>query len=395
MNVVHVIPGAGPSSFGVGPVALNLVSEQNAAGCPAELWSLDSEADRQWSIASSGLPSHSFRRFTASSPGVLKWSREMECTANQEAAQISVVHQHAIWTGLSRVTSMLRERHGIPAVVTPHGALEGWALLKSRLKKKIALALYEKNNLHQASCLQACSEQEKEGFREYGLTNPIAVIPNGVSSAWLQSTGNAEAFRQRFNIPSDKRIMFFLSRVTPVKGLLMLLEALQTIRNLMDDWILVIAGSDEAGHQKELQEVIRHLCLEKHICFTGLLLGQEKRDAFAAADFFVLPTKRENYGLVVAEALGVGVPVLTTKGAPWETLVTAKCGWWADVDTDAIAEALKCAMSCAPNELQCMGQRGKELVATRYTWDQSARLTIELYEWLLQRREIPDFVSIS
>lgn len=393
MTIVHVIPGAGPGSFGGGSVALNLAREQIAAGVGAELWSLDSEADRQWAAASSGLPSEKIRSFTVSQPSVLGWSRAMERTASLQAADISVVHQHALWTGLSRIASRLRDRHGIPALVTPHGALEKWALRKSVWKKEIALALYERNNLHNATCLHACSEQEKTGFREYGLKNPIAVIPNGVSTVWLESSGDAEAFRSRYNLPAQKRIMLFLSRVTPVKGLPMLMDALQSIRNLLDDWIVVIAGSGESDHLKEVQERIQKLHLEDYIYFTGPLFDQVKRDAFAAAELFVLPTKRENYGIVVAEALGAGVPVLTTKGAPWESLVTRQCGWWVDVDSDALAGALKSSLASTPDTLRVMGERGKQLVVEEHTWARRAKMTIELYQWLLGHRGKPDFVS--
>lgn len=317
----------------------------------------------------------------------------MECTAKYEAGKISVLHQHAIWTGLSRVTSMLREHHGVPTVITPHGALEKWALSKSRWKKKIVLALYEKDNLHKASCLHACSEQEKTGFREYGLKNPIAVIQNGISNDWLLSTGDPTAFRSKFKIDPDKRIFLFLSRIAPVKGIPLLLEAMAMMREELSDWILVLAGADESEHLIEIQTLVANYQLERFIVFTGLLKDQTKRDAYAAADFFVLPTRREAGPVVVLEALGAGVPVITTKGAPWENLITHQCGWWVDVDSTAIAEALGSAMSCTPDELRRMGQRGKELVADKCTWANSAEMTIELYRWLNGQRDCPAFVS--
>ena len=392
-HIVHLIPGAGPGSFGGGPVALNLAREQNAAGARAQLWSLDSEADRRWAAFSSGLPPEKIRSFPVSQPAVLRWSREMQRAAELQAGEISVVHQHALWTGISRITSRLRDRHGIASVVTPHGALEKWALRKSVWKKEITLALYERGNLRNASCLHACSEQEKTGFREYGLTRPVAVIPNGVSGAWLESSGDAEAFRSRCGLPAQKRIMLFLSRVTPVKGLPMLMDALQQVRNLLDDWIVVVAGSGEPDHLKEVQQLVDKLQLEDYLHFTGPLFDQVKRDAFAAAELFVLPTQRENYGIVVAEALGAGVPVLTTKGAPWQSLVTHQCGWWADADADALAGALKIALCCAPEELRVMGERGRRLIAAEHTWARRAKMTLDLYQWLLGSQEKPGFVA--
>lgn len=106
----------------------------------------------------------------------------------------------------------------------------------------------------------------------------------------------------------------------------------------------------------------------------------------------MLPTYRENFSVVVAEALGAGVPVLTTKGAPWEDLVTHRCGWWTEISAAGIAEALRDALQHPQAELQAMGQRGKELVACKYTWQHSAEMTLMLYQWLLGHGERPDFV---
>jgi glycosyltransferase involved in cell wall biosynthesis len=319
----------------------------------------------------------------------------MERIATKQTVSDSVVHQHGIWTGISRVTKLMRKVNRTPAIVAPHGSLEQWALNKSLWKKRIALSLYEKNNLHSASCLHACSEQEVTGFRNFGLKNPIAVIPNGISHSWIKSSGDADAFRLKFNLPPEKHIMLFLSRISPVKGLPMLMEALNAVRQHLGDWFLLVAGSNEFNHQTEVLAKIKELQLKQYVQFTGLLTGQAKRDAFAAAEFFVLPSKREAAPVVILEALGAGIPALATKGAPWEDLVRYRCGWWTEVSADGIAGALKDAISCAPEQLRAMGARGKELVATNYTWTKSAKMTIELYEWLLGRRERPDFVILD
>ena len=319
----------------------------------------------------------------------------MERIVKYEATNISIIHQHALWTGLSRVTTQLHERYGIPSIITPHGSLENWALKKSWWKKRIALKLYEKNNLFNASCLHAVGENEISDCRDFGLKNPIAVIPNGISADWLESEGDANVFRSKYDIPVDKRVLLFLSRITPKKGLPMLLEALNENRKQFADWHFVIAGSDEFGHQAEVQSIINQKQMEASVSFVGSLHGQTKRDAFAAADLFVLPSYSEGAPIVILEALGASVPVLATKASPWQELDEYNCGWLVDISTRAISEALKVAMSCIPDELQRMGESGKKLVAARYNWTKSAEMTVELYEWLLNRRGKPDFVVID
>jgi glycosyltransferase involved in cell wall biosynthesis len=374
---------------------MNLVREQNVSGNNAEIWSLDNEADRQWAADSFGVSLNSVRRFAPSWPGVLRWSLEMERAADKEAQGISVIHLHALWTGLSRIPNQLRGKFSIPTVITPHGSLQKWALRRSRWKKKIALALYENSDLQNAACFHAVGENEISDIRDFGLKNPIAVIPNGISANWLESRGDAGAFKTQYGIPAEKRVLLFLSRITPIKGLPMFLEALHENREIFADWHFVIAGTDEFNHQVEVQSVIAQKQMECGVTFVGSVDGQIKRDAFAAADLFVLPSHSEGAPMVILEALGASVPVLATKASPWQELEERKCGWLVDISAQALAEALRDATSRPADALKLMGQRGKELVAAHYTWAKSAEMTIELYEWLLHRRERPDFVVLD
>jgi glycosyltransferase involved in cell wall biosynthesis len=395
LNIIHNLYCVGPGSFGLGPVALNLCRSQNALGMDSSVWCLDSEDERQWASTTSGLAVDKIRSFPFFGPKKLSLSLEMERVAEEQSANISIVHQHALWVGVSRVTAQLRERHGIPSIITPHGSLERWAIKKSWWKKRLVLGLYERNNLFNASCLHAVGKNEIADCRDFGLKNPIAVIPNGIPSDWLESEGDANAFRVKCGIPADKRVLLFLSRITPKKGLPMLMEALHENRKQFADWHFVIAGSDEFGHQAEVQSCIDQKSMGNNVSFVGSLHGQIKRDAFAAADLFVLPSYSEGAPIVILEALGASVPVLATKASPWQELETHDCGWLVDISARALAEALQDALARTPNDLQRMGQRGRELVAAQYTWDQSARMTIELYEWLLHRRERPDFVVVD
>ena len=367
--------------------------EQYRLGYDAGIWCLDGDEDRRWAVQSSDLPDVNVKTFARSWPAMLGYSLSMEEAAIGPGGEnVHIVHQHGIWTGVSRTTNILRQRYGIPTVVAPHGSLEGWAFNKSRWKKRLALALYERANLQKVSCLHACSNQEVSGFRDFGLNNPIAVIPNGVGNSWLKSEGSGSTFRKKFNIPESMKIFLYLSRITPIKGLPMLIEAIASIRQQFSDCVLVLAGADEFNHLKDVQKAINDFGIQNNVVLTGMLKDQVKRDAFAAADVFILPTHRENFAIVVAEALAAGVPVITTKGAPWQELVTYDCGWWTDISAGALAVALQDACARSPEVLKAMGERGRKLVSSHYTWKQAAEMTIELYEWLLGSRPRPEFV---
>lgn len=292
----------------------------------------------------------------------------------------------------SRVTNRWRATFGRPTVIAPHGTLEAYGLKRSAWKKRLARLWYERKNLRLASCLHASSKAEAISFRNFGLRNPIAIIPNGITDAQLHAAGEGARFRARYSIPPDKRLLLFISRLHPKKGLSLLFEAMALIREQLTNWHLVVAGSDEMGHRRELELLSERIGIRDLIQFTGPLFGSEKQDAFAATDVFVLPTHSEGFAIIVAEALGAGVPVLTTRGAPWEELRNHRCGWWVDVSTSAIQDALLDAIQRPRSELVQMGQRGKTLVAQKYTWSQVAGKSLMLYEWLLGLGERPDFV---
>jgi glycosyltransferase involved in cell wall biosynthesis len=307
----------------------------------------------------------------------------------------SVVHQHGIWMANSRVSNRWRATFGRPTLIAPQGALEAGVLKRSAWKKHLASLWYEHENLRSASCLQATAAAEVVSFRNYGLTNPIAIIPNGIPDSWLNSLGDSNRFLNQYNLPSGKRLLLFLSRIHPKKGLPLLFEALARIRDEISDWYLVIAGPDELGHRHELELLAAKLDIKDMLCFVGPLSGDQKRDAFAAAELFVLPTYSEGAPIAVLEALGAGVPVITTYGAPWEELETYSCGWWVDIKVDSLQNALIDATRRSSYQLTAMGLRGKSLLKEKYTWTQVSKKSQLLYEWLLGRTKRPDFVVMD
>ena len=394
LKTIHLTKTIGPNSYGVGQVALNLPKAQDEMGIDVELWSVDSQSVAQDAALAVGLDKSVCRSFPQSWPGFLHYSREMEKEARLlrvETGQAIIIHQHMIWLLYSRTVLILRER-GAKVVIAPHGALDDWALAKSSWKKKLAYRLWEGNNLHGAHCLQATSEREIQNFRDYGLKNPIARINNGVSQDQLESRGDGSRFRDRHGISQDRRLMLFIARISRQKGLPMLLSAMNALRNQLAEWLLVVGGSDQDGHEEEVRDLVRALHLEEHVIFVGPLFGKAKLDAFAASEVFVLPSHCEGSPMIVLEAMAARLPILCTKAASWGELETHGCGWWPDIEELSVRDALEDILTKSTAELEQMGERAHGLVAKEYSWKVAAERTAGLYAWLAGQGDRPQFV---
>jgi glycosyltransferase involved in cell wall biosynthesis len=395
-TVAHLVPLVGRKSCGLGAVAVHLSSCQARMGWNPQVWCADEEDEVRWATGAHSAPADLIRSFPRVGPHFLAYVPRLEkLVSGKDGQAVSILHQHGIWPALSRVTTRWHSAHKRPTVIAAHGMLDVWALRRSRLKKRFAWLLYEGRNMRTATSLHATSEAELKSFREFGLRNPVAVIRNGVTEAWLASTGDGSRFRLQHSIPEDRRLLFFLSRITPKKGLPLLLDALAEVRRELRDWLLIIAGVDEFGHEQQLRSQADALGIAGEVRFMGPLYSQEKRDAMAACDLLVLPTYSEGSPMIVLDALGAGVPVLTTHGAPWEDLLRYECGWWVEISAAALREALLDIARMSRDELHAMGARGKDLVRSRYSWEVSARQTLMLYEWLLGRADVPDFVAME
>jgi glycosyltransferase involved in cell wall biosynthesis len=163
----------------------------------------------------------------------------------------------------------------------------------------------------------------------------------------------------------------------------MLVEAWGRLRP--EGWVLNIAGPDEDGHRAKIEGLVRSYGLTDQVHFLGPVDPIRKASIFATADLLVLPTHSENFGMVVAEGLAHGLPVLTTRGTPWSKLEKYRCGWWVDATAEGIASGLRQAFACEQGELRAMGARGRDLVADELKWSKIAEQFISVYARLTSK----------
>lgn len=297
----------------------------------------------------------------------------------------SLLHVSGLWDAASLAGGLVVGRRPMPYAVSPRGMLEPWALRAKAFKKKVAMLLWQRRLLAGASLIHATSLQEYESVRAAGFRNPVCVVPNGIA---LPPDDAAPAMPRR---DGDARRCVFLSRIHPKKGLPLLVRAWAAVRPA--GWTLEIAGyAQDAAHEADVRRMVQATGIDS-IRFVGEKLGPEKWEFLRRADLFVLPSYSENFGIVVAEAMACGIPVIATTGTPWSIVAERGMGWWVDPDEASLASALRQAVSEPPDVLAARGRRGRDHAIAEFGWDQLGRRMAAGYDWAVGRGPAtPDLV---
>ena len=126
-------------------------------------------------------------------------------------------------------------------------------------------------------------------------------------------SGKSDLFH-RFPGLENRRIILFLSRIDPKKGLDLLIRAFAAVRERHKGALLLLAGDGEPGYVAGLKMLVVQMGLAEDVVWAGQLSGALKQAAFASAETFVLPSYSENFGIALVEALAAGCPCVTTEG---------------------------------------------------------------------------------
>ena len=311
------------------------------------------------------------------------------------SAVTGLIHVHEIWSHPQYAATAAAVRHGIPYLITPHGELDQRHLhhggpLK-QLKKRFYLRLIANRILRGAACLHAINTSEAEELIEAGFCKNVTVIPNGVDLAEFANLPAPEVAEERWPMFRDKRVVLFLSRLSPEKGLDELVPAWKQIqsRPSFSDTILVLAGPDSHGYERAARRLIHEHDLADSVVLTGMVSGSEKLALMNRADLYVLPSYGEGFSMSVLENLAVGNPVLITPGCNFPEVVEAGAGMCVEPSAGEVAEGLRTLLDLSDEERSILGKNGRDLVAAKYTWNVQARKMLTVYRCILDGSEIP------
>lgn len=333
------------------------------------------------------------------SPSLLQWLL-------QQVHQYDLVHTHTLFSPLMALTHgicCLRQR---PYVMTPHGMLDAWALAYKAWKKKLYYRYIEKPFLAHASAIQVLSTTEADNVIQLEHSQAV-LIPNGIHQHDFQTLPNADLFYQQFPHLRSKKLILFLGRIDPKKGLDLLAPAFARVHGLYPSTHLVLAGPDSINFTPTVRQYLveaftqgnadvddetRKLYrshtdaktqMTQSVTFTGMLSGPIKYAALKAASLYVSPSYSEGFSMSVLEGMASGLPCVITTGCNFPEAVTHRAAHVVDTEVESITTALKTCLE-HPEEARAMGDRARQFIWENYTWKQSAQKLMHQYQHILQ-----------
>lgn len=313
----------------------------------------------------------------------LYWSPDMLRALHREVPRFDVLHLHSIYLWPTTAAARIARKYGVPYVLAPRGMLVGELIRRrSRWLKTAWIELFERRNLAGATVIHFTSRLEKEEATKLGFRfSASCVVPNGVDDDEIHDGPDECALPPGFPF-KEQRFILFIGRINWKKGLDRLIRAMSFVSNCR----LVIAGNDEEQYQPGLEALAKQVGVHERVAFVGPAYGLDKRAILERATALVLASYSENFGNVVLEAMAAGCPVVVTPEVGAADLVLeAGAGVVLDGSPEKLGRGIA-DLIADPERCRTMGQRGRDAVVAKYTWEAIAQRMEAVYRSALKER---------
>lgn len=282
-------------------------------------------------------------RFLAPADQIFPRLRKIILGIRGLASEVDVIVVSGIWGPVDGLALRIARIRDTPVYIRICGMLEDYILRRNAWKKQLARTLYVDANLHRAAGLLVNTEIEGQHVKALGFNTNVKVIPNGVEpSAPEENLTKATALELlNLDIPKGAKIVLYLGRIHPKKGLHAFIPAFAGCLEKLPNWNLVVAGDYfSEDYKNQIETLISEFQLQGKIHFTGEVAANRKQAAFSLADAFVLPSQSEGFSNAVVEALSWGLPVLITKGCNFPEVEECGAGKVVDYNTESLRDGL-------------------------------------------------------
>lgn len=291
--------------------------------------------------------------------------------------EADLFHSHGLWLRpLHYATRAARDRH-TPHIISPRGMMSGWAWRHRSWRKQLLRALVHPGAFESATGWHATSTEEAEDIRARGFRQPVCVAPNGVAPPTAEELAMAQAYWEKTCPEVTRRpTAVFYSRFHRKKRVLELIDL--WLEHSPVDWLLLMVGLDDDYTSTQLRAYVMRSSGNDRVKVYG---GHGRPSPYAVGSLFVLPSRSENFGMVIAEAMAHGLPALVTDTTPWSAINIRGAGWC--VPWERFAPALVDAIAEGTSALAARGAIAREYVLAEFSWENSARILTEFYKELI------------
>jgi glycosyltransferase involved in cell wall biosynthesis len=385
MNIVHIISGLDPRYGGSTAAVAGLARAQHLRGLRIHVISSFRSGD---STSVADTLQRNGVKVTMVGPTVGRLCRHPAISEAVRRAtdDADVVHIHALWEEIQHRAARAASATGVPYIFTPHGMLDPWALRQRRWRKKLYMAWRLRSDLNKAACIHFTAEIERDRTNTLHLHPPSLTEANGIDLREFADLPEKGRFRQKYDIPADRPVVLFLSRLHPKKGLDVLIPAFAAISSA--GATLVVAGPDDDGYSAAVQKLIVKHQLQRRVLLPGMLKGRDRIEALVDADLFVLTSYAENFGIVVVEALAAGTPVVISDQVNIHQEITAaRVGGVVPLSISATASEIDRWLENGEMR-QAASLRGRDFALRTYDWDSIASNWVIYYQRVAQRQSV-------
>jgi len=296
-----------------------------------------------------------------------------------------IIHNHGIWRMHNIYSYRIKKNKDVKVIISPRGSLSKEALKISSFKKNIFNFIFgHKKVIENCDAFHATSEKEKIEIRKLGFKQPIAVIPNGINMPVER--------KNKFRVKNSRNFLY-LGRIHPIKGLETLIHSWVKMEKNSNCKLEICGYYNDKKYFDKLKKIVKENGL-KNVTFSKPVSGKEKIDKFLSSDIFILPSKTENFGIVIAEAMSLGLPVITTNNTPWECIREKNLGWYSDLNEEKIYQSMIQASQTSQNDLIVMSKKSRNYVKNEFDWESLLSKYDQFYKWILNKDEKPSFVTI-
>jgi len=251
--------------------------------------------------------------------------------------KFNIIHLHGYRHSLNVLTHHYAKKYDVPYVLKAGGSLP--RITEHKGLKRLFDILFGYDLLRDAEKTIARNEREFEQYRIMGVNeDKIEILPVGINLTEYDNLPEKGAFRRKYLLGENEKLILYLGRIHRIKGLDLLVKAFAGLLKEFDNARLVIVGPDD-GFLSTLKNLVQDLKIGDKVLFTGPLYERDKLEAYVDADVYVLPSIYETFPSTVLEAWACGTPVITTDRCGLADIVS-KVGFVVKYDIEQIQNAI-------------------------------------------------------